>query len=52
MIVSAPHLAWSGFEAFFVRREGPCYLVQVERCELSRRLARGETLEHIVTGEA
>jgi hypothetical protein len=49
-MISAPHLAMPGYEAFFVCREGPNYLIQVERRELSRRLARGETLQRIVTG--
>lgn len=51
MIIAASWLAWPGFEAFFVTREsGPCYLVQVSRDELARRLLDGETLAHIVTG--
>lgn len=51
MISSAHWLSWPSFEAFFVSAErGPCYLIQVERAELARRLDKGETLEHIVCG--
>lgn len=50
MISAAPWLAWHGFEAFFVSAPtGPCYLIQVDRRELARRL-RTETLTQIVTG--
>jgi hypothetical protein len=52
-IISAPWLAWPGFEAFFVTSPvGPCYLIQVNRVDLALRLGRGETLQCIVTGEA
>lgn len=52
MISSAHWLSWPGFEAFFVSaRCGPAYLIQVDRRELSLRLAAGETLQRIVTGE-
>lgn len=50
MISAAPWLAWPGHEAFFVSANGgPCYLLQFDRRDLARRLARGETLEHIIT---
>lgn len=53
MISAAPWLAWPGFEAFFVgARCGPCYLIQVDRRDLALRLAAGESLSRIVTGEA
>jgi hypothetical protein len=49
-IIVAPWQAWPGFEAFFVTSPiGPCYLIQVGRADLARRLRRGEALEHIVT---
>jgi hypothetical protein len=53
MITAAPWQAWIGFEAFYVSLGGgPCYLIQVERKEMARRLRAGETLSQIVTGEA
>lgn len=52
MISSAPWQAWPGFEAFFVNADrGPCYLIQIDRVELSRRLRAGETLSQIVSGD-
>lgn len=52
MISHAPDQSWHGFEAFYVScQNGPCYLIQVDRKELGRRLARGERLGVIVTGE-
>lgn len=52
MISTAPDQSWTGFEAFYVSaRSGPCYLIQVERKELARRLLAGEKIDQIVTGE-
>lgn len=50
MISIARGQAWVGFEAFFVAPEhGPCYLIQVWRPDLIRRLRKGEPLAQIVT---
>jgi hypothetical protein len=53
MILSANWLAWPGHEAFFVAHGlGPAHLIQVDRRELARTLARGTSLEQAITQRA
>lgn len=50
MIIIASWLAWPGYEAFLVtQKTGPCILIQIERIQLQEKLAKGESLERIVT---
>lgn len=50
----APWLALPGYEAFLItpRSGGPCYLIQWCRVALARELARGRSLQAIVTLES